>query len=87
MNVEALTEQYSFGGKQSHCSCLSNFMRFHILDRQAHQKRYLSSRGLKVETQLTCGDNTTILGAIEGMNVFNRNHEGKRLFFGLMLPN
>ncbi|MCO5547293.1 hypothetical protein L7F22_000740 [Adiantum nelumboides] len=74
------------GGTQSSYSYLSNFMRFHVLESQAHQKRYLANRGLKVEIQSKqgdsrkesqddCKDALAILGAIKEMTNFNNTHE------------
>ncbi|MCO5571612.1 hypothetical protein L7F22_025358 [Adiantum nelumboides] len=74
-------------GKQSAYSSLSNFMRFHILEGQAHQKRYFSNRGLKLDPLCTHGstmkgkeddhnDATIIITTIEELHKFNDNHEG-----------
>lgn len=78
-----------FPGKQSPYSCLSNFMRTHVLESQAHQRRYLAHRGLKVEAATSFkhveerggDDMAAILAAVEDMNTFNNTHEGKFISF------
>lgn len=71
--------------KQSAYSCLSNFMRTHVLESQAHQSKYLAHRGLNVNTTNGFKDvgesgedhKTAILLAVEEMHAFNSTHEGK----------